>query len=483
MLLCLNKNLVSQYVFKEGAKVDFMEVACALNHIAMTGPTSHKHRLLREYGDGIPGFKECLKYIYDPYFTTGLKQAKLENGGIMGSVTMSAEEIMDYLKTNNTGTSYDVANANSFIYTSADPVWQWAATGLVTKNLQIGASVTTLNKVFGSDFIPKIGIMRGMLCPDDASGLYLCTEKIDGNRRLIFTFPYGPRAFTRSGRPDYGLVDILEEAKRLPQGYVYDCECVAEGQFRDSIALRQASASILNQGSKAKKTGVKALCFDMLPIHEYNRGRSQMSAYARKTMLAVTMNDQQSVEWLQDRAALIDNMRGGALRHGIHALIQTHRMNTAYDLKHIAALPILGIAQNKMQATELAKPIWARHGEGVMMVHIDSAYEVNPNQRRTLLKIKDIKEYTLPCVGVYEGEGKYAGMLGGIYVRYRATDGKDYIVGVGSGFTDYERTHYWAHPNIIINRMIELDSFGESVNAAGERSLNCPIFKRIAGNE
>lgn len=463
--------------------MDFMEVAHALYDISATGPVTQKRQLLRSYSEGVPGFKEVLKYIYDPYFTTGLKQAKLESGGIMGTVTMSAEEIMDYLKINNTGTSYDVANANSFIYTSADPIWQWAATGVVTKNLQIGASVTTLNKVFGSDFIPKIGLMRGMLCPDDAKGMYLCTEKIDGNRRLIFTFPYGPRAFTRSGKPDYGLVDILEEAKKLPQGYVYDCECVAEGKFNDSIALRQASASILNQGAKAKKTGVKALCFDMLPIHEYNMGRSQMSAYARKTMLAVIMNDQGSVTWLQDRATLIDVMRGGCLRHAIHALIQTHSINRVWDLKHIAALPILGIAQNKLQATEFAEPIWARHGEGVMMVHIDSAYEVNPNPRKTLLKIKDVKEYTCRCVGVYEGEGKYQGMLGGIYIRYVGTDNECYTVGVGSGFTDYERHHYWAHPSILIGRMIELDSFGESVNAAGERSLNCPIFKRIAGYE
>lgn len=463
--------------------MDFMEVAHALHDIAMTGPTSQKQMLLRSYGEGVPGFKDVLKFIYDPYFTTGLKQAKLESGGIIGSVIMNAEEIMEYLKVNNTGTSYDVANANSFIYTDIDPVWQWAATGLVTKDLQIGASVTTLNKVFGKDFIPKIGIMRGMLCPDDVKGMYLCTEKIDGNRRLIFTFPYGPRAFTRSGKPDYGLVDILEEAKKLPQGYVYDCECVAEGKFNDSIALRQASASILNQGAKAKKTGVKALCFDMLPIYEYNQGCSQMSAYARKTMLAVVMNDQNSVEWLQDRACLIDSMRGGCLRRAIHALIQTHNINRCYDLKHIAALPILGIAQSKMDGMQLAKPIWARHGEGVMMVHIDSAYEVNPNPRKTLLKIKDVKEYTCKCTGVYEGEGKYTGSLGGIYIEYLATNGKVYTVGMGSGFTDYERDHYWMYPDAIVGKMVELDSFGESVNADGNRSLNCPIFKRLKGYE
>lgn len=463
--------------------MDFMEVAYALNDIATAGSTLQKQQLLKLYGNSVPGFKEVLEFIYDPYFTTGLKQAKLDNAGIYDNKP-TVEEMMSYLKRHNTGANADACLANCFIYQSEDPVWQWAATGLATKDLQIGASVTTLNKVFGSGFIPKIGIMRGMLCPDGAKGYYLCTEKIDGNRRLIFNFDYGARAFTRSGKPDYGLVDILEEVeKKLPKGFVYDCECVAEGRFNDSIALRQASASILNQGSKARKTGVKALCFDMLPIDEYSVGRSKMNAYARKTMLATVMNDSDSVFWLQDRACLLDNMRGTKWHTAIHNLVLQYDTKRCYDLKHIAALPILGIAQNKQQGMELAEPIWARHGEGIMMVDIDSAYEVNPNPRKTLLKIKDVKEYVCKCVGIFEGTGKYTGAMGGIYVEYLASDSKYYTVGVGSGFADYERQVYWQHPYNIIGHAVELDSFGESVNADGGKSLNCPIFKRIKGHE
>lgn len=464
--------------------MDFMKVAYALNDIATIGPTLQKQKTLQRYAADIPGLKDVLKYIYDPYFTTGIKQAKLERSLVTPIVyDYAVESIMDYLRRHNTGADYDVTMANSFIYQQDDPIWQWAATGLVTKDLQIGASVTTLNKLFGADFIPKIGIMRGMLCPDDAHGYYLCTEKIDGNRRLIFTFPEGPRAFTRSGKPDYGLVDILDEARQLPKGYVYDCECVAEGKYTDNIALRQASASVLNRGSSFKKTGVKALAFDMLPISEYNQGRSKMNAYARKTMLAATMDDFDSVAWLQDRACLLDVMRGTKWQAAIHALIQQYQKLSCKKLQHLMALPILGIAQNKQQGMELAEPIWARHGEGVMMVDIDSAYEVNPNPRKTLLKIKDVKEYTCQCVGVYEGTGKYTGAMGGIYVEYLASDGQYYTVGVGSGFTDLDRMYYWKHDDKIIGHAVELDSFGESVNAGGGRSLNCPIFKRIKGHE
>ena len=56
-------------------------------------------------------------------------------------------------------------------------------------------------------------------------------------------------------------------------------------------------------------------------------------------------------------------------------------------------------------------------------------------------------------------------------------------VGVGSGFTDAERKKIWNNPDAYINRLIEIDTFGESTNALGEKSLNCPIYKRFVGEE
>lgn len=451
--------------------LDFMEVAIALNDLCSTSSTLIKQRLLVKYGDEVDGFKEVLKFIYDPYFTTGLKQAKLNNAGVIG-ISYTAQEIMEYLRLNNTGTLCDASCANSFIYASDDPVWQWAATGLVTKDLQIGVSVTTLNKVYGKDFIPKIGIMRGMLCPEDATGDFIATEKIDGNRRLIFTFPWGPKAFTRSGKPDFGLVEILEEAKQLPTGYVFDCECVAMGDFADNIALRQASASVLNRGPKSKKTGVKALCFDMLPIDEYNEGKSNFMALARKAMLAKVLGDRESVRNLVLQYPQYCTV--------LNALVATF---DEVHLDHIKPLPVLGFPQSYKEAVAMAQPIWDTGGEGLMLVAINSAYEVNPNPRKTLLKIKATKEYVCRCVDTLEGTGKYVGMLGAIVIEFRASDGNVYQVSVGSGFTDWQRDMYWPDDEAIVGKLVEIESFGESINAQGIRSLNCPIFKRIVGHE
>ena len=447
--------------------MDFKHIAYALSDIECTGSTLAKQKMLVDYGETIDGFKDVLKFIYDPYITTGIKQRKLDSCDI-ANCEVSASAMMEYLRTHNTGRLADVEIANAFIYADNDETYQWAATGLVTKDLKIGVSVTTLNKVFGDGFIPKIGIMRGMLCPDNANGTYLCTEKIDGNRRLIFVFEDGrTAAYTRSGHQDTGLVEILDEAKHLPRGYVYDCECVAMGDFKDSIALRQASASILNRGAGSKKTGVKALAFDMVHIRDYNVGISRIGGLGRKYMLAKTLGDEVSCEYLEKSFP----EAAGPLRSLAQILPRKE-----HDFKFMAALPILGIAHNKGQAVDLAQSIWQSGGEGVMMLHKDAAYEVNPNPRKTLLKIKATLEFTLECTNVNEGTGKYIGMLGSVTVIYRNS-----YVDVGSGFTDWERKYYWDNPAKIIGKMVEIDSFGESTNQAGQVSLNCPIFKRIVG--
>lgn len=455
--------------------MDFAYIAACFDEIASTGSKLDKEALLEKYAD-IEGFKDVLKFIYDPAFTTGLKANKLCRIDY-GDYDITPEEIMDYLKVYTTGTDADAFEAQTFIMQYIDdPTSVWLAEGLVTKDLQIGVSLTTLNKIYGKSFIPKIGIMRGMLCPDDASGYYICTEKIDGNRRLIFVRDDTTvDIYTRSGKRDYGLSELAADALKLPKGYMYDCECVAEGEYSDNIALRQASASLLN--ASGQRRGVRALCFDMVSIAEYNEGRSKISALGRKAMLAGATGDIDSCYVLQAWASVYDQEHNTNMANTVNAITYAF---PSISLEHIQALPILGIATCKQDGINFAKPIWDAGGEGVMMVEFNSAYEVNPNPRKTLLKIKATKEFVCMCVGVVEGNNKYSGMLGAIEVAY-IVGNITYIVRVGSGFADYQRQEYWEHPDKIVGKMVEIDSFGESVNANGGRSLNCPIFKRIRG--
>jgi DNA ligase-1 len=453
--------------------LNFAQIAEGLDHIRRASSTLEKKRLLRVYAE-TPGFKDVVKFIFDPNFTTGLKDRKLEGAGF-SSVTYSPVEMMNYLRNNNTGSDVAASIANSFILQYADNnVLAWLAKGLVTKDLQIGVSVTTLNNVFGKNFIPKIGIMRGQLCYPEFSGAFIATEKIDGNRRIILQKGDSIEVYTRSGKRDYGLVDIETQARLLPPGYMYDAECVAIGDFEHSLDLRQATASILN--SKGPRRGVKALIFDMVPIDEYFEGQSKWGAMFRKLALCTLFGDYRGWQLLGEL------MSEAAFKHVVDTI--DNRPDLPLALPNIQSLPILGIVHNYEEAIQYATPIWDTNGEGIMLVEHKSPYIVSATPKASWLKVKRVNEYTLRCCDVLEGSNKYEGMLGAIEVEYqRPGDPAAYYVRVGSGFTDYERELYWQQPELIINKMIDIESFGESKNADGGYSLNCPVFKRIAGDD
>jgi DNA ligase-1 len=470
----LDKNpLADLFLRRREIMIDFKLVAEAFEQIANTSSNLGKESLLVKYAD-LEGFKDVMKFIYNPYIRTGIGKNKLSKANMSERVFM-AEEFLNYFSVTRTGTQFEIDLAYDFLTSFETCTEQWLAEGMITKDLQIGVSITTLNKVYGKGFIPTIGIMRGMHASESFKGIYIATEKIDGNRRLIMNKPTGVEIYTRSGRRDYGLVDIEQEAKSLPPGYVYDCELAAVGDYADSIELRQATASIAN--SKGKRTGVRALVFDMIKQEDYDTGISKLGALGRKTLLASVFRDEQSVGLLSMWFRLHDMV---SISTAVHRM--AHTLIPAGEMPHIMALPILGIIEDYKQAMTLAQPIWDTGGEGLMLVEYRSPYEVNPNPRPTLLKIKATKEYICMCVGVIEH--KRGNMLGAVTVEYyRAEDDRIYLVDVGSGFSDYLRDMYWRNPELIIGQPLEIESFGESYNAAGNYSLNCPIFKRIVGEK
>lgn len=460
---------------------DIYEVAEKISELAQTTSTTEKQCLLRRNA-GIPGFKEVLKHLYNPYVTTGIKRAKLDNVTFVsesctyvptGQITL--EDVLKYFSCTRTGDYADVNYATAFIaQVDDDANAAWLAEGIVTKDLQCGVSATTLNKVYGAGFIPIVGIMRGKQAPDSFQGVYIATEKIDGNRRLFFHYADGSvAAFTRSGKPDYGLTEIFADIEKLPKGYMYDCECVAEGTFADNIALRQATASALNRAS-ASKTGVHALCFDMVSIEQYNTGCSLDIAIKRKAKLAATFGDEESFQKLIKSGNLITKAE----------YAYEYAEPLGRDLRHINALPVLGIVYNAPGARKLAMPIWEVSGEGLMLVDILSNYVVSSTPKKEWLKIKATLECVAKVIDVYEGTNANEGKLGGVNIAFLGPDSKAHYCKVGSGFSKQERELFYWEPQRIIGKIIEVDHFGFS-QAQGQDSysLNCPIFKRVQGAE
>lgn len=449
-----------------------IEAAKAINLIARTSSYSDKQYLLKR-NEFVHGFKDILKFIYDPYTRTGISKAKfakvLSIDKALGQYEFGKYKPIDYsdmiayFKTHTTGSDADLEMAARFYNCTKvlQPEATELAKAIITQDLKIGVTATTLNNVFGCDFIPKIGCMLGTLYgdvgPTKTKWPCIVTEKLDGIRRILVKENGACRCYSRSGHEDTGLVEIMAEATYLPDNAVYDGELLAKGTYKDNIALRQATNSIAN--SKGNRTGLTFNVFDMIPLDEFKAGVSHYDAKARKTLLSATLMDD-SLQILEP-----DNWAMLIQAFGIHQALTA-----------IKPVPILGLVNSMKEVEPIVSEIWARGGEGVMLNTTSGHYEIK--RSKELLKVKHTEERVLNVIDLIEGSGKFEDTLGALIVDYNG-----HRLGVGSGFTDAQRDQVWDNPTEYIGRAVEIETFGESTNALGEKSLNCPIFKRFVGDE
>lgn len=446
-----------------------INAAKVIELISNTAGYNDKQFILKK-SENVEGLKEILRFIYNPYHKTGISSAKYLRVLEIADA-LSTEKFVDYkamlayFKTHQTGTETDLVMAAHFINSTRTqyPDYPYAtevARAIITQDFQIGVTSTTLNTVYGKTFIPKIDCMLGKkfgdVGPTKTKWPCIVTEKLDGIRRVLVKENGVCRFYSRSGHEDTGLIEILEEARHLPDNRVYYGELLAAGDFSDSIALRQATNSIGNSGGN--KTGLIFNVFDMLDVEDFWEGKSTENAATRKIILGATLMDE-SIQLLDDNWPML------IASYGIHQ-----------ELKFIKPVPILGVVKSIDEVDQIVEPIWARGGEGVMLNSVSGFYE--KKRSKELLKVKKTQEFVLKVIDVMEGTGKFEDMLGALIVDYNGVR-----LGVGSGFTESQRQHIWDNSELYIGKRIEIDSFGESTNMMGTKSLNCPIFKRFVGDE
>jgi DNA ligase 1 len=448
-----------------------VEVGEIVNAIAQTSSRNAKLYLLKK-NEKCVGLKPILKFIFNPYTHTGISSNKLEKICEMSREAIktshsgiSWKEALVYFNMHTTGSDADLQMAVLFLTKSvflpgATRNTVKLAKAILTNNMQIGITATSLNTAYGDEFIPKTGCMLGTLHQKAPKAPWprIITEKLDGIRRILIKDCGMVSMYSRSGHKDEGLVDIEQEAtKYLPDNFMYDGELIAVGDYADNIAVRQASASLAN--SKGIRHGIALNVFDMVPLDEYWAGCSKDNAFTRKIRLAATFGDA-GLQYLCPK--------DWYSRIIVFGLFES--------LHFIKPVPILGVAQSFADVEPIVKDIWDRNGEGVMLNTIGGLYEIK--RSKELLKVKLTEEYILECVGFEEGEGRNSGRLGSLITYYKGNR-----LGVSGRIPDDQRIYIWKHQDEFMNHKFEIDSFGESTNALGIHSLNCPIFKRWVGDE
>lgn len=336
-------------------------------------------------------------------------------------------------------------------------------TRVIEKDLDIGMADKGINKVF-KGLIPVYEVLLAEKIPADGLNLdtpkvlkmlpnrIVCQYKIDGYRLNIHVPQVGAvKICTRNGKEVKGYKDLEQEASSvLPKGYVYDGEIVDPALF-DWIA------------SNSQTDEAVAACRDLFSqamSHAFSKEDNKQGIFNMFDMVPMK-------EWVTNRTTETLEVRTNRINEMIQPL----------DLKHITVVPTSRVylksnPDDLKEIVELFHKFLNVGWEGLMIKNWDAVYEFK--RTKNLLKMKLMDTIDLVVTDVYEGTGKYTGMLGGVYVDY-----KGYQVGVGSGWSDEQRQYYWQDKNKIVGKTIEIAYQAESSNKDGGLSLSFPVVKKV----
>ena len=410
-----------------------------VEEIRLSASRKYKQEILEKWKEDVV-ILTYLQFAFNPYITFGISTKKLHKKlGIYLEPSGSVFELLEYLKVNNTGRDEDILLCQS-ILSGLDADTAALLEELICKDLSIGVDAKSINSVIPG-LIPTFSVQLAEKYfdkPERVEGKeFALTTKIDGGRIIAIKRDGKVEFFTRAGQKYEGLVDLEKEMLEIiPNNYVLDGEITLLDyqNYNSKDAYKQAMKITRKDG---EKHGVKMLVFDGMPVTEWDRQESNLS-------------------W-SDRRSMLECMTGFYNN----------------SLTYFELLPVLYRGEDTSKILEFLEAEIARGQEGVMINICNAPYEFK--RTTNLLKVKKMNTLDLEIVGVEEGEGRLAGTLGAIHVRYK--DGN--IVKVGSGFSDWHRNEIWQNQIYYIGKIVEISYFEESSNASGGVSLRFPIFKDI----
>lgn len=321
-----------------------------------------------------------------------------------------------------------------------DPALKEFFVQFLCKDIPLGISAKTVNKVLGYAVIPVYECMlaeKYFEHPEAVEGKrFALTEKLDGVRcQCVAEKGKPPRFYTRQGQPIEGLVELEEDILTLTDGgtlgFVLDGELlVADRENIPSKEQYKRTVQIVRRDGE--KRGVVFNAFDIVDYNVFLNHDCATPYYLRR----------------QELEAIV------------------------YDVEHVKVVPALyvgGDANEILRHLEIQRSL---HHEGVMINILDASYEFK--RTRNLLKVKVMQDCDLAIIGVEEGSGRFKGTLGALVVDFKGNP-----VRVGSGMTDSFRREVWANPALYIGRVATVQYFEVTQDKSGVESLRFPVFKDL----
>lgn len=415
-----------------------LKVKEILDEVGSTSGRNDKELILLKHKDN-PLLQEVLKFMYCDLITTGISKKKLRKF-VKPLKEYKEINFMEYLKENNTGSDRDIQIVQQFI-NNQDEKLQDFYRALATKNMKLGFTKSTLNKLYkGENDEPFIEDFKVMLASkyqdhEDKVKDFLISVKMDGIRCLLEKDNGKITLRTRQGKTMVGLAQVESDAMNLPDNLALDGELVLKNpnNLNSADLFRETMKVVRKDGVKKN---VEFHVFDMLPLNEFRKGKSTLKTRARKKE--------------------------------IEKLI--------VDFDYIKAVPTLYDGNDKEQVQYWLTKMEEAGNEGVMINDSNGYYEAK--RSRKLLKCKTFFTVDLEIIGFEEGNNKYENMLGKVIVLYKGSPLK-----VGSGFSDAEREKIWLNQDKYLGRICEVSYFEESTNQKDDSlSLRFGTWKGLREN-
>lgn len=415
-----------------------------MNSITNESSKTGKERILKE-NEGELGFREALVFLLNTFIVTGISKKKVEKKVVVYNPISPPKNIfmlMDYIKKNNTGRDIDIANVQGYISSLESDELKAFMKKFVTKEVKLGISEKTVNKVYGAGTIPSFAVQLAESFEKKESkvtGDFFVTLKLDGNRCLVVIEDGQVKFFTRAGQPIDGLTELASHFLKLGSNLVVDGELLLENVDNlHSKDLFQATQKVVRKDGEKK--GLQFHIFDALSLDEFKSGKSKKTYQERRTSL--------------------DNID-----------------HVFKNVGCITVLPVLYAGDDKSVIPTLLDEVEKDGYEGLMINTANGYYQTK--RTTDLLKVKSFKSADLICVGVEEGSGRNEGRLGAIIVEYKGGTTK-----VGSGFSDGDRNFLWRNEDKIIGKIVEVKYFEESKDSKTQQvSLRFPTFVTIRNDK
>jgi DNA ligase-1 len=403
--------------------------------------------------EGLDEFFEGVRMALDPLYTFGVKQVPEASEDGQGLAWINFKTLAEKLNRREL-TGHAARDAIKLcMETATQRQWNRFYRRILIKDLRCGVSEKTVNKVAKKFPQYAIPIFECQLAHDSANhekkmtGKKQIEVKLDGVRVLAVVRTDGRvDMFSRNGKEFHNFRHIANEISRVvsydPPAY----DLVLDGEVM-SDSFQDLMKQVHRKDNVAAGDAVLHL-FDVIPLENFQKGKWNTIQSTRSLMVQA---------WVQKHVAFLQH-------------VQCLSWETVD----------LSTPEGEKRFVELNKRAVDGGYEGVMIKDVDAPYECK--RSHSWLKAKPFIEVTLEVIAVEEGTGKNEGRLGA-FVCSGTDNGKDIRVNVGSGFTDDQRTSFWASRDDVIGNLVEVRADAVTQNQDGSYSLRFPRFKTFRGFE